>query len=572
MNIQISFKMQIPKSLSFISVLLSFVPQSGFSQEKWNVLWLSCEDIDPVLSCYGTKGINTPNIDRLANEGIRYSHAYATVAVSAASRSSIITGMYPASIGTIHHRTGPHGSFREPEKETYKTRTGITDQLGREIPEYSAVLPIGVKCFSEYMRMNGFYCTNRDKTDYQFNCPITAWDEIGTENSTYASNNIPAGMPFFSVINYFVTHESRIWANKDHPMLVNTDSIYIPLYYPNIPVVRKDVGRKYSNIEELDKQIGERLADLEKRGLMDKTIIIFFSDHGGPLLHQKRAIGNSGMQVPLIVRFPDKRMAGTVCNDIVSLMDLGPTTMSLAGIQPPSYMQGKAFLGKYKSKSPKKYHFGSADRFDESRDMCRSVLDGRFVYVKNFRPELPMTYRNKYREQIEMTKTLLKMNENAELRGDAAYIFMKTKPVEELYDLQTDPDEVHNLAGLPQYDKILKELRTALAEWQKDIDDKGFIPELDLIKSMWPNLIQPVTSDVDFKVDKQKRIVLTCNTPGASIAYQTGDNIGSQFWKLYYKPLDVNKNEKIIARAVRIGYKTSETKSYSSVDSSYVLK
>lgn len=550
------------KSIPYWSVLLSLVAQSAISQEKWNILWLSCEDIDPILSCYGAKGINTPNIDRLANEGIRYSHAYATVAVSAASRSSIITGMYPIAIGTQNHRTGPHASFHGLDIEKYKNSTGITDQLGRNVPEYSVVLPQGVKCFSEYMRIGGYYCTNRDKTDYQFNCPITAWDEIGTESSTYASKNKPDGMPFFSVINYYVTHESRIWVNKDNPMLVNPDSIHIPLYYPNIPVVRKDVGRKYSNIVELDRQIGERLKDLEDKGLLDKTIIFFFSDHGGPLLRQKRAPGNSGMHVPLIVRFPDKRMAGTVCNDIVSLMDLGPTNMSLAGIKPPAYMHGKAFLGKYKFQIQKKYHFGSADRFDESRDMCRSVLDGRFVYVRNFRPDLPMIYRNKYREQIEMTHMLIQMNQKGELKGDAAYIFMKTKPDEELYDLQTDPDEVNNLAGLPQYDTKLKEMRTALVKWQKDVDDKGFIPELDLIKSMWPNLIQPITSEVQFNYDIHKRIVLSSKTSGASIAYQLEDNIGSTLWKLYYQPIELKKNQKILARAVRIGFKTSEATSF----------
>ena len=564
--------MQFSKSFSYLPVLLALGTQPAFSEEKWNILWLSCEDIDPILSCYGTKGINTPNIDRLANEGIRYSHAYATVAVSAASRSSIITGMYPASIGTMHHRTGPHASFRQPEKETYRTKTSVTDQLGRNIPEYSVVVPEGVKCFTEYLRMGGYYCTNRDKTDYQFNCPITAWDEIGTESSTYASKNKPEGMPFFSVINFTVSHESRIWMNKDNPMLVNPDSIHIPSYYPDIPVVRKDVGRKYSNIVELDRQIGKQLKDLEDKGLLDKTIIVFFSDHGGPLLRQKRAIGNTGMQVPLIVRFPDKRMAGTVCDDIVSLMDLGPSAMSLAGIRPPSYMQGKAFLGKYKIEKSKKYHFGSADRFDESRDMCRSVLDGRYVYVKNFRTELPMTYRNKYRENIDMVQTLLQMDKQSELKGDAAYIFMKTKPEEELYDLETDPDEVHNLAGLAQYQKKLIELRTALTNWQKEINDKGFIPELDLIKSMWPGLVQPVTAEVEFKANKQKRIELFSKTAGASIAYQIGDKVGSGLWKLYSQPLDVKKGEKFQARAVRIGYKTSEITSFIAIDDSVSAK
>lgn len=526
------------------------------AQDRPNIIWLSCEDIDPALSCYGAKGISTPNIDRIASEGIRYTHAYATVGVCAPSRSSIITGMYPVSIGTQNMRTGNHYAFHEPEEETYKTNIQVTDFRGRNVPEYSAVLPSFVKCFPEYLREAGYYCTNNAKCDYQFNCPITVWDEVSKKASF---KNRTKDQPFFAVINFEVTHESRIWMNKEHPMLVNPDSIDIPAYYPTNPVVKKDVGRKYSNIEELDQQIGEMLADLEKEGLLDNTIIFFWSDHGGPLLRQKRAVGNSGLHVPLLVRFPDKKMAGSVVGDIVSLMDLGPTVLSLAGIKPPDYMHGKAFLGSYKTIQPHKYAFGSADRFDESIDRSRSVLDGRFVYIRNYFPELPLIYRNKYREQIEMTQELIKMSLNNELKDDAAYIFMKTKPEEELYDLQNDPYEVHNLANIPEYAAKLNELRSALAKWQMTVGDKGLIDEYDLVQMMWPGLIQPETEKPVLNIVKNTVSIL-CNTEGASIAYQVNDEIGKQHWNLYHKPVSLQKGDKIAARAVRIGYKTSGIK------------
>lgn len=526
------------------------------AQDKPNIIWLSCEDIDPALSCYGAKGISTPNIDRIASEGIRYTHAYATVGVCAPSRSSIITGMYPVSIGTQNMRTGNHYAFHEPEEETYKTNIQVTDFRGRNVPEYSAVLPSFVKCFPEYLREAGYYCTNNAKCDYQFNCPITVWDEVSKKASF---KNRTKDQPFFAVINFEVTHESRIWMNKEHPMLVNPDSIDIPAYYPTNPVVKKDVGRKYSNIEELDQQIGEMLADLEKEGLLDNTIIFFWSDHGGPLLRQKRAVGNSGLHVPLLVRFPDKKMAGSVVGDIVSLMDLGPTVLSLAGIKPPDYMHGKAFLGSYKTIQPHKYAFGSADRFDESIDRSRSVLDGRFVYIRNYFPELPLIYRNKYREQIEMTQELIKMSLNNELKDDAAYIFMKTKPEEELYDLQNDPYEVHNLANIPEYAAKLNELRSALSKWQMTVGDKGLIDEYDLVQMMWPGLIQPETEKPVLNIVKNTVSIL-CNTEGASIAYQVNDEIGKQHWNLYHKPVSLQKGDKIAARAVRIGYKTSGIK------------
>ena len=341
------------------------------------------------------------------------------------------------------------------------------DRTGKNVPEYSVVPPPYVKCFTEYLRSMGYYTSNNPKCDYQFNCPLTAWDEVGVSASY---KNRPEGKPFFSVFNLGITHESQLWKKANDTMLVDTSAIPVPAYYPDISVVRAGVGRKYSNIMELDKQVGEIIDKLEEDGLLNSTIIFFWSDHGGPLLRQKRAVGNSGLHVPLIVRFPDRRDAGKRIEDIVSLMDLGPTVLSVAGIKPPDYMDGIAFLGEFADKERKHvYAFGSADRFDEYTGMSRSVLDGRFVYIRNFIPDLPYTYRLKYREQVEMNRELIEMNERGELTGDAAYIFMNYHPLEELYDLDTDPYEVNNMASDPLYKQKLSELRAALSRWQLEI-------------------------------------------------------------------------------------------------------
>ncbi|WP_430816524.1 sulfatase family protein [Carboxylicivirga sp. RSCT41] len=538
--------------LFLIIITLSCFSIQSDAQEKYNILWLSCEDIGPVLGAYGTSGIETPNIDRLANEGILYKQAYATVGVCAPSRASIITGMYPVSVGTHNMRTGNHWGYSKPEDEQYERCIKVKDKNGRNVPQYSVVPPSFVRCFSEYLREAGYYCTNNAKCDYQFNCPITAWDEVGN-NAHY--KNRADGQSFFAVFNHGVTHESQIWKRQDEAISVDTAQIHIPAYYADIPLVRRDVGRKYSNIELLDQQIGEWLQKLEDENLLDKTIIFFWSDHGGPLLRQKRAVGNSGLHVPLIVRFPDKRMAGTVVDDIVSLMDLGPTVMSLAGLETPQYMHGKAFLGQYKSDEPHQYAFGSADRFDEHTQMSRSVIDGRYIYIRNYMTDQPYTYPLFYREQIEMTSQLIRMNDAGELAGDARYIFQNSLPYEELYDLETDPDEVHNLANDPAHQTRLKELRKALYQWQLSVNDKGFIPEHDLVNMMWPGGIQPETEPVEF-IRQGKTIELKSATTGASIAYQLNDAIGSDQWQLYSQPLKA-KNAKIAARAVRIGYKTS---------------
>jgi arylsulfatase A-like enzyme len=540
------------KVLLFIFFVFTINIYSKSTDEKLNVIWISCEDMGPVLGTYGVNEISTPNIDKLAEQGVKYTNAYSTVGVCAPSRFSIITGMYPARLGAHNMRSGSFYTYSDPDKLTYRQNKGVVDKSGKNVPEYEVVTPANIKAFTEYLRNENYYCINNNKCDYQFNSPFTAWDEVSGDISY---KDRPENTPFFYVKNLMVTHESRIWLRKDEPITVDKNILKIPTYYPDIPEVRNDIAIKYSNIQEMDRQVGEIISDLEKSNLLDKTIIFFWSDHGGNLLRQKRAVGNSGLKVPLIVRFPDGYRSGEVDDRIVSLMDLGPTTMSILGIKPPSFLDGKAFLGKFKTK-PRSYAFGSADRFDESTDMQRSVIDGRYVYIKNFMPELPLIYRNKYREQVSMNKKIIQMSNDNELTGDSKYIFMKTKQNEELYDLKYDPYEVNNIVNNPDYNDKLIELRNALKSWQNEIDDKGFTNESELINNFWPNMIQPITKPVEITVSDNV-ISLKCETNGASIGYQIGAQIGSQNWKLYNKPFDLSSNQKLATRAIKIGYKAS---------------
>jgi hypothetical protein len=461
--------------------------------------------------------------------------------------------MYPARLGAHNMRTGDLNNYKTPENLTLKTVTNRVDKAGNPIPEYEVVTPEIVKPFTQYLRAEGYYCINDNKCDYQFNAPFTAWDHTLGSN---LFDKIPENQPFFYVKNSYTTHESRIWLRKDKPLTVFPNEVIVPDYYPDIPEVRNDLAIKYSNIEALDKEVGQLLKDLEAKDLLKNTIIFFWSDHGGNLLRQKRAVGNSGLHVPLIIRYPNMYKAGDVENALVSLMDLGPTVMSLLDIEPPDHTDGQAFAGRYKKES-RDYIFGSADRFDESTDMQRSVLDGRFVYIKNFMTELPLIFRNKYREKIPMNKKLIDMDINRELSGDAAYIFMKTKPVEELYDLHTDPYEVHNLVTNPTYKPKLIELRTALSKWQTDINDQGFKAESEIIKGFWPDMIQPKTSDVNIKINSDGLVQMYCETNGASIGYQIEEMIGDDRWLLYTEPIKITSTKKLIARAIRIGFKAS---------------
>tara|TARA_S200000501_G_scaffold149668_1_gene141157 strand:+ start:4720 stop:6375 length:1656 start_codon:yes stop_codon:yes gene_type:complete len=540
--------------LSFLLLFYSCSDNLKMSDKPLNVVWISCEDMGPILGSYGNDVIKTPHLDKLASEGVRYTNAYSTVGVCAPSRFSIITGMYSARLGAHNMRTGDYHNYKIPEQVSYRKSIGVIDKEGKNIPEYEVVPPTYVKPFTEVLRTKGYYCANNFKCDYQFNAPFTAWDEV---SSTVSYRDAPKDKPFFYVWNTLLTHESRIWERSNQPLTVNPEDIIIPSYFPDIPEVRNDIARKYSNIEAMDKKVGELMIQLEEDGLLEKTIIMFWSDHGGNLLRQKRAVGNSGLNVPLIIRYPNKMDAGKVDNRIVSLMDLGPTVLSLLNIKPPEHYDGKAIAGHYEE-SARKYAFGTADRFDESTDMQRSVLDGRYVYIKNFMPELPLIYRNKYRERITMNSKLIQMDSLDMLDGDAKYIFMKTKPSEEFYDLVNDPYEVNNIIDDPKQADKIDNFRFALENWQKEINDQGFIAENKLVQSFWPNMIQPKTENVEFKIRDDGLYELTSITNGASIGYQTDEKIGTNSWSLYHEPIIVGNNQKIVARAIRIGYKASE--------------
>jgi len=540
--------------LSFFLLFYSCSNNLKVLEKPLNVVWISCEDMGPILGSYGNDIIKTPNLDKLASEGVRYTNAYSTVGVCAPSRFSIITGMYSARLGAHNMRTGDYHNYKTPEQVSYRKNIGVIDKEGKNIPEYEVVPPTYVKPFTEILRTNGYYCANNFKCDYQFNAPFTAWDEV---SSTVSYRDAPKDKPFFYVWNTLLTHESRIWERSNQPLTVNPEDIIIPSYFPDIPEVRNDIARKYSNIEAMDKKVGELISQLEEDGLLENTIIMFWSDHGGNLLRQKRAVGNSGLNVPLIIRYPDKMDAGKVDNRIVSLMDLGPTVLSLLNIEPPKHYDGKAIAGRYED-SLRQYAFGTADRFDESTDMQRSVLDGRYVYIKNFMPEQPLIYRNKYRERITMNSKLIQMDSLDMLDGDAKYIFMKTKPLEEFYDLVNDPYEVNNIIDDPKHADRINNFRVALENWQKEIKDKGFIAENKLIESFWPNMIQPKTENVEFKIRDDGLYELTSITNGASIGYQIDEKIGTNSWSLYHTPITIGDKQKIVARAIRIGYKASE--------------
>lgn len=504
-----------------------------------NILWLVAEDLSPVIPPFGDFTVETPNLTRLADEGIRYTQVYSTSGVCAPSRASIATGMYQNSIGAHHMRT-----------------SGAAGYAPEGFVPYEAQPPSYVKMHSQYFREAGYYTSNNAKEDYQFDKPITAWDESSRDAHW---RNRAEGQPFFSVFNFGITHESQIWAQADQPLLIAEDlDVPIPPYLPTTQIAKNDVRRMYSNIVAMDRQVGEILDQLEADGLLDETIIFWYSDHGGPLPRQKRLLYDSGLKLPLIVRFPDKWRAGETDSQLVSFVDFKSTILALANIDEPNYVQGQAFLGEQLSQ-PRQYIHAAADRFDREYDMIRAVSDGRFKYLRNFSPEKPYYLPLRYREQMPLMQELLRLRDSGELDDIQKQWFRQSKAEEELFDVRNDPFELNNLALDPAHQTKLAEMRGELDRWMSDIDDKGVIPELDYIESIWPNKIQPVTARVSI-LEANGQIELSSATDGANIGYQLLDSEDLELdsWAVYTGPFSVPAGQVVKTVAHRIGFKPSE--------------
>ena len=540
-------------SVFTLSLLLAVFASA--QNQKPNILWLSCEDISPYLSMYGDSTAHTPNLDKFAEEATIYTNVYATVAVCAPTRSSIITGMYPISIGTMHMRTGK--DVMSWGKRDYSGTSKAIDINGDSVPLYAAVIPEEVKCFTEYLCNAGYYCSNNEKTDYQFAAPVTAWDQ---NNPKAHWRNRAEGQPFFAVFNHGITHESRMWKNKNLEQTVNPDSVPLAKYFPENPVVRQDVARNYSNIELLDQQIGKLLQQLEDDGLLDNTIVFFFSDHGGPLPRGKRLNYDSGLHTPFMIRFP-KNLKQKYDHQLISHVDIAPSMLSLAGVEIPKYIQGQAFLGEQKSNNKRNYVYGSGDRFDEFTDRIRTVRDHRYLYVRNYHPELPAYKDIAYRKNMDMMNELLRLNALDELNSDESYWFRLKKTKEELYDCENDPENLNNLINDPQYKNKIDELSKAMDIWIEKVGDKGAIPEKQMVLEMWPNGVQPIT-DLPIIKRHKNTVKLSCPTKGASIGYiisneEIKPNLNSG-WTHYHQEIILKKSQYIYVMAQRIGYKESE--------------
>lgn len=434
--------------LAILAALGTSASLHAVEPSKPNMLWITCEDIGPQLGCYGDTYAQTPHLDAVAAQGMIYTTVWSNAPVCAPARTTIISGIYPSSTGSEHMRS-------------------------------QVAPPPFLQMYPQLLRKAGYYCTNNSKEDYNLDKPGKVWDESSRRAHW---KNRRAGQPFFAVFNLEITHESQI-RKRPHQLQHDPAKVHLPVYHPDTPEVRADWAQYYDNITTMDGQAGKLLAELRQAGLADDTIVFFYGDHGSGMPRSKRSACDSGLRVPLILYVPPKfrefapkgYTPGGKNDRMTAFIDLAPTVLSLAGVQPPEWMQGRAIMGAFAAPEPP-YLYGLRGRMDERIDLVRSLRDRRYVYVRNFMPHRPHGQHNAYMFETPTTQVWKRRFDAGTLTPEQAR-FWQPKELEELYDLQTDPDEVHNLAASPEHQATLLRMRTALHDHLLTTRDVDLLPE-----------------------------------------------------------------------------------------------
>ena len=447
---------------------------------KPNILWIVTEDNSlHYMNLYTKGGAEMPNVSSLASEGVVFNNAFSNAPVCSVARSTIITGVYSPRIGTQYHR-----------------RMSLVK------------LPDDVKPLPVYLKEAGYYTSNNSKEDYNFIKDGEIWDESSGKASY---KNRKKEQPFFHVQNFHNTHEGQLHFDQEHLENAlktnNLDSVKPFPYHPDTPTFRYTQSLYHKHHKDVDKEIGKFIKKLEDENLLDNTIIFYYADHGGVLPRSKGYIYESGLNVPLVVRVPEKFKklspfkAGSRTSTFVEFVDLVPTVLSLAGIEIPRSVDGKPFLGKKLKKSKLEKQnttFGYADRFDEKYDLVRSVRVGKYKYIRNYQPFNVDGLYNFYRYKMLAYKEWYKLFQEGKL-NDVQSQFFKPRAPEALYNIDEDPHEIKNLAKDKNYIEILLDLRRKLNDHLVSINDLSFIPE--------PHLLENGLDDIVSYSEKNKDLI-----------------------------------------------------------------
>ena len=492
--------------LTLLTTIMIF-QKSNTVIKKPNVLWLVCEDESLFFPFYGDTIPYTPNLSKLANDGIIYDNFFTTSPVCAPSRSSIITGMYPTTLGTQNMRAFKKGNKGEVNAKTL-------------LPIYSTVPEKKCIFFTEILREKGYYCTNNSKEDYNMSVSPLAWDESSTKAHW---RNRKKNQPFFSVFNFNITHESMLWKNKVKITEDEINNIRLPSIFPNNISIKKDFLRNYKNIEILDTKVGEIIEQLKEDGLYENTVIFFFSDHGGPFPRYKRSIYDTGIKCPLVIKWIDEKITNR--NDqMISFIDLAPTILDLTAIKNNVCFEGISFF-----KSDNRTHiFAATDRMDESITKRRCIRNKKYKLIINYDSLNPIHKPNKYRSQMVTMHILDSLNG---IQKSSHYFnkwFNEPSTTYELYDIKSDLYEEHNLYGDSTYKRVFESLNNKLELWINS-SDFGNLKEEEIIKKIWPNNKKPFLNNPDIENFKNGKIIRP-NNEGISIGWK---NKNDSNWKIY---------------------------------------
>jgi arylsulfatase A-like enzyme len=447
--------------------------QSAQADERPNIVWIVVEDMSADFGCYGATAIQTPNVDGLARDGLRFTRAFVTAPICSISRSALITGCYQTSLGCQNHRSG-------------------TSRFPLHLPEGVAVIP-------QRMRAAGYHASNltlddflKDKgpvriakTDYNF-----VWDASQTYETTHWQER-PAGQPFFVQVQLQGGKRRGEAPGVEWPRVVTEtlgsttppDSFQLPPYLPDDPVIRADWAQYLDSVRYVDWEVGRIVERLKAAGEWERTVVFLWTDHGISHVRNKQFLYDGGIHIPLVIRGPgfggSALSSAATRDDLVEHIDIGATTLELAGIPRPAFMQGRSLLDR--TPTPREFVFAARDRADETVDRIRSVRSLRYKYIRNYYPTRPYLQPNRYKDEKAIVIAMRRLYAEGKLDAAQSAIMAQQRPREELYDLEADPFELRNIADEPVHAAEKDRHRRALAEWIERTGDRGRWPEEEAV-------------------------------------------------------------------------------------------
>lgn len=550
---------------SFAKALLLLASLTAHAEDRPNIVLLMAEDLSSRIGAFGDTIAVTPNIDQLAVSGVRYTNVFTSAGVCAPSRAATIMGAHQISFGAQHMRTS-----------------------GKD---YKTVPPESMKAFPEMLRSQGYYTLTDGKLDYQFSGPMansgpfTIWDKQGWR---VGIEDAPFDQPFFAFLNFAVTHESGVFpplGNWPHSIThfvlqvlrnfqgkmadavpsITPAAIKLEPYYPDTPTVRADIARHYHNIAAMDAQVGSVITYLSENNLEANTIVVWTTDHGDGLPRAKRELYDSGLKVPLIIRWPDRyRPAhlkpGQVDEQLISFVDLAPTILAMAANNTldttaeelSHQFQGRNFLG---LSSQREFIIASRDRIDEVPDRQRAIRNNRFKYIRSYHPEQEGGHPLDFRSNMPMMREMFELLEQGALNEEQA-LWFEPPGEERLFDLDSDPYELRDLSTHPSYQSQLLLLRSALDQRLREIGDSSDIDEDLMVERFRVDGQQGQTAPPVIEV--KDGLARMKSSDNASIGYQLNESS----WLFYSEPIPVDANDVLTAKAIRYGWQESRSVTY----------